>query len=63
MGFEDDPGQERRHHDQEALDEIRRLFAHKREAVRNVRVTEHDEPPDPLASVRRSYEYLRRLDV
>lgn len=24
---------------------------------------EHDEPPDPLASVRRSYEYLRRLEV
>src|SRR5262245_37047632 len=24
---------------------------------------EHDEPPDPLASVRRSYEYLRRLQL
>jgi sugar phosphate isomerase/epimerase len=24
---------------------------------------EHDEPPDPLASVRRSYEYLRRLEI
>jgi hypothetical protein len=46
MGFEDDSGQETRHNDQEALDEIRRLFAHKREAVRHGRVTEHDEPPE-----------------
>jgi sugar phosphate isomerase/epimerase len=24
---------------------------------------ERDDPPDPIASVRRSYEYLRRLDL
>jgi hypothetical protein len=47
MGFEDDPGRETRHNDQEALDEIRRLFARNRQTARHRRVTELDEPPDP----------------
>jgi hypothetical protein len=46
MGFEEDPGRETRHNDQEALDEIHRLFAHNRETARHGRVTEHDEPPE-----------------
>jgi hypothetical protein len=44
MGFEDDPARKARRHDQEALDEIRRLFAHNRETARHGRVIEHDEP-------------------
>jgi hypothetical protein len=46
MGFEDDPGRETRQNDQEALDEIRRLFVRNRETVRHGRVIEHDEPPE-----------------
>jgi hypothetical protein len=46
MGFGDDPGRESRHHDQEVLDEIRRLFARKHETTRLGQVTEHDEPPE-----------------
>jgi len=39
------------------------VFARREQAgIRHVFV-EHDEPADPMASVRRSYEYLRRLDV
>ena len=45
MGSEDDPGREARH-DQEALDEMRRLFARNHETGRHGRVTEHAEPPE-----------------
>jgi sugar phosphate isomerase/epimerase len=39
------------------------IFARREQAgIRHVFV-EHDEPADPMASARRSYEYLRRLDV
>jgi hypothetical protein len=46
MGSEDDPGREARHNDQEALNEMRRLFARNHETGRHGRVTEHDEPPE-----------------
>ncbi len=39
------------------------IFAHREQAGIRHYFVEHDEPPDPLASVRRSYEYLRRLEV
>jgi sugar phosphate isomerase/epimerase len=39
------------------------IFAHREQAGIRHYFVEHDEPPDPLASVRRSYEYLRRLDL
>jgi sugar phosphate isomerase/epimerase len=39
------------------------IFARRDQAgIRHVFV-EHDAPPDPLASIRRSYDYLRRLGV
>ncbi len=41
----------------------KRIFAHRRQAGIRHYFVEHDEPADPLASVRRSYEYLRHLDV
>ena len=39
------------------------VFARREQAGIRHYFVEHDTPPDPLASVRRSYEYLRRLDV
>jgi sugar phosphate isomerase/epimerase len=39
------------------------IFARRDQAGVRHYFVEHDEPPDPLASVRRSYEYLRRLEV
>jgi sugar phosphate isomerase/epimerase len=39
------------------------IFARREQAGIRHYFVEHDAPPDPLASVRRSYEYLRRLDV
>jgi sugar phosphate isomerase/epimerase len=39
------------------------VFAHREQAGIRHYFVEHDAPPDPLASVRRSYEYLRRLVV
>jgi sugar phosphate isomerase/epimerase len=39
------------------------IFARRQQAGIRHAFIEHDEPADPLASVRRSYEYLRRLDV
>lgn len=39
------------------------IFAKRGQAGIRHYFVEHDDPPDPLASVRRSYEYLRRLDV
>ncbi len=41
----------------------RAIFARRRQAGIRHYFVEHDEPPDPFASVRASYEYLRRLDV
>jgi sugar phosphate isomerase/epimerase len=41
----------------------RTIFARREQAGIRHYFVEHDAPPDPLASVRRSYEYLRRLDV
>jgi hypothetical protein len=49
MGFEDDPGREARQHDQEALDEIRRLFARNHDTAGHGRVTEHNESPEVRA--------------
>jgi hypothetical protein len=49
MGFEHDPGREKRQDEREALDEFHRLFARKRQTARHRRVTEHDEPPEPRA--------------
>jgi hypothetical protein len=46
MGFEDDPGRETRNDDQEALDEIHRLFVRNRETAHHGQVTEHDESPE-----------------
>jgi len=40
-----------------------RIFTHRQQAGIRHYFVEHDEPADPLASVRRSYEYLRHLDV
>jgi sugar phosphate isomerase/epimerase len=39
------------------------IFARREQAGIRHYFVEHDEPPDPLASVRRSYEYLRRLEL
>jgi sugar phosphate isomerase/epimerase len=39
------------------------VFARREQAGIRHYFIEHDAPPDPLASVRRSYEYLRRLEV
>jgi sugar phosphate isomerase/epimerase len=39
------------------------IFAHREQAGIRHYFVEHDEPADPLASVRRSHEYLRRLDL
>lgn len=39
------------------------IFARRQQAGIRHAFIEHDEPADPLASVRRSYEYLRRLEV
>jgi sugar phosphate isomerase/epimerase len=39
------------------------IFARRKEAGIRHYFVEHDTPADPLASVRRSYEYLRRLEV
>jgi hypothetical protein len=47
MGFEHDPGREKRQDERETLDEFHRLFARKRETARHRRVTEHSEPPEP----------------
>lgn len=41
----------------------RRIFADRRQAGIRHYFVEHDEPPDPLASVRASYAYLSRLSV
>jgi hypothetical protein len=49
MGFEHDPGRETRQDERQALDELHRLFARKRQTARHQRVTEHDEPPEPRA--------------
>jgi sugar phosphate isomerase/epimerase len=40
----------------------RRLFARRAEAGIRHYFVEHDEPPEPLASIRTSYQYLRRLE-
>jgi sugar phosphate isomerase/epimerase len=40
----------------------RRLFARRAEAGIRHYFVEHDEPADPLASIRASYQYLRRLE-
>ncbi len=39
------------------------IFARRAQAGIRHYFVEHDAPADPLASVRRSYEYLRRLEV
>ena len=39
------------------------IFARRQQAGIRHSFIEHDEPADPLGSVRNSYEYLRRLDV
>ena len=39
------------------------IFARREQAGIQHYFVEHDEPTDPLASVRASYEYLRRLDL
>ena len=46
MGSEDEPGHETRQHEQEAVDEIHRLFERNRETARHGRVTEYDEPAE-----------------
>src|SRR5262249_9589976 len=39
------------------------IFAHRKQAGIRHYFVEHDDPADPLASVRRSHEYLRRLEL
>jgi sugar phosphate isomerase/epimerase len=39
------------------------ILAHREQAGIRHYFVEHDEPADPLASVRRSHEYLRQLDL
>ncbi|MGH7613152.1 MAG: sugar phosphate isomerase/epimerase family protein [Gemmatimonadales bacterium] len=41
----------------------RRLFARRAEAGIRHYFVEHDQPRDPLASIRTSYQYLRRLEL
>jgi sugar phosphate isomerase/epimerase len=41
----------------------RAIFAHREQAGIRHYFVEHDHPPDPLASVRASFDYLRNLDV
>ena len=40
----------------------RRIFAHARQAGIRHYFVEHDDPPDPLASIRASFAYLRGLE-
>jgi sugar phosphate isomerase/epimerase len=40
----------------------RRIFAHAGQAGIRHYFVEHDDPPDPLASIRASFEYLRALE-
>lgn len=41
--------------------DFRRIFARSAQAGIRHYFVEHDEPPDPFASIRASYDYLRRL--
>jgi sugar phosphate isomerase/epimerase len=41
----------------------KRIFAQREQAGIRHYFVEHDEPADPLGSVRASYEYLRRLEL
>lgn len=41
--------------------DFRKIFAHSTQAGIRHYFVEHDEPPDAFASIRASYEYLRRL--
>jgi sugar phosphate isomerase/epimerase len=40
----------------------KKIFAHAKEAGIEHWFVEHDEPPSPMADIKVSYEYLRRLD-
>jgi sugar phosphate isomerase/epimerase len=41
----------------------RRVFARRAQAGIRHFFVEHDEPADPFASIRASYQYLRRLEL
>jgi sugar phosphate isomerase/epimerase len=42
--------------------DFKKIFARRRQAGIRHAFVEHDEPPDPFASIRASYEYLKRLE-
>jgi hypothetical protein len=44
-----EPRRDKRRDDQQALEEIRRLFARYRETARHARAIERDEPPEARA--------------
>jgi hypothetical protein len=46
MGSDDDPGRETQDEEQEAVEEMHRLFERNRETAHHGRVSEHDEPPE-----------------
>lgn len=43
--------------------DFRRILAHRKQAGVRHAFVEHDEPPDPFAFARASYDYLNRLDL
>ena len=49
MGVDSGPDRESRRNEEQALEEIRRLFARYRQVARHGMVTEHDEPAEPRA--------------
>jgi hypothetical protein len=46
VGVDSGADRERRSNEEQALEEIRRLFARYRQVARHGMVTEHDEPPE-----------------
>jgi hypothetical protein len=50
MSVGNEPDREQQREEEQALEEIRLLFARYRRFARHGMVTEHDEPAEPLAS-------------
>jgi hypothetical protein len=49
VGVDSGPDRDSRSNEEQALEEIRRLFARYRQVARHGIVTEHDEPDEPRA--------------
>jgi hypothetical protein len=62
MGSGDQPDRESRHGDQEAVEEIRRLFARYRQLGGHGLVSERDEPAEPSAEQRQAAAVLHATE-